>query len=318
MRAEQLSQRIGNVEEALLEEAANFPLPGQNGKRKWLRRAGAIAAALMLMAGSFSAGALVWAKEPETVTIVKEPEAVEVGDTGISLILPESWAGKYGVRTENLEDGGIIEVYHLGIWERFGKKNVEEYGDTLDIDVIFRVSAREGELPVDYNFGYWGARVLAVKDGVSYVLSRPGGAIGATDDEMWQELHDMSMGITEIKILLSDWLKENSYNSTNWKEGTVTVDLYDKNEFVKPFFCDEEHSKAIREIAQAQDYCLDLKSFYYDAWLSFGKTEYIVSLETGDIEKNGFGRAQLSEEDLAKLKALLEEAESTSISQPGG
>lgn len=307
MKAEQLSQRIGNVEEALLEEAARFPLAGQNGKRKWLRRAGAIAAALVLMAGSFSAGALVWAKEPETVTVVKEPETVVFGDTGISLILPDSWAGKYGVSEREWEGGYGIEIYQLA-----SRNESEKYGN----GAVVRLSCYEQEYSMEERFPY-GAHVIAIRDGFSYVLSQPSDVQCMGEDEVWDEYLAMEESVPQIKVLLSNWLQDNSINSTNWKEGTVTVDLYDKNEYIKRFFCDEEHSEAIREIAQAQDYSLELKSFYYDAWLSFGTEEYIVSLETGDIEKNGFGRAQLSEEDLAKLKALLEEAESTSISQPG-
>lgn len=332
MKAEQLIQRIGNVDECLIVEADRQPNRKKGKGCGALRKVLAFAVAAALMAGSFSAGAMVTKGGEKTIIkekiVVKEPETVEVGDTGISLILPESWAGKYGVRTENLKYDHIIEVYHLGVWEKYGKQNVEEYGDSLDIEVLFSVSAREGELPMDYNFGYW-ARILAVKDGVSYVLSRPGGTIGATDDEALLEWLAMREELPQIKILLSDWLKENSYNSTNWKEGTVTVSLFDKNEFTKQFFCDEEHSKAIRELLIAQEYTSDLELGYHytDARIAFSadvfnqgfpnKVKYLVNFETGIVELFYDACAQLSDEDLAKLKALLEEAENTSISQPG-
>lgn len=292
MKVEQLSQRIGNVEESMLEETACFPLPGRSRKAKWLRRAGAMAAALILMAASFSAGALVWAKEPKTVTVMKEPETVAVGDTGISLILPEDWAGKYGYK--ETESG--IEVYHLATREATGLGGV-----------LFRVRGVEGTLSMDHEYPFL-AHTIAVRDGVTYYFSQPSDMQYLDGSETEAEYLAMQGEIGKIKVLLSDWMQGNSVNGENWEEGTVTVTWLEEGAPVKEVFCGVEQSQTIRELVSGQNFCLEQISFPADVKLDFDGVEYYISLETGDIERAWDGtRAQLGKEDLVRLKAALEQ-----------
>ena len=107
MKSEQLSQRIGNIDDRLIEQAESVPDFGRARRIRSIRRAVTIAAAVALMVGSFAVGAYALNREPETI-YVEVPGATEivyvdtdldiikVGDSGISLIFPESWKDKYG------------------------------------------------------------------------------------------------------------------------------------------------------------------------------------------------------------------------------
>ena len=69
-----------------------------------LRRLLAAAVVLALMAISFTAGALAFSRE-----VPAEQEMIELPGIGLTLILPDSWKGRYGV--EMNEDGSACGVY---------------------------------------------------------------------------------------------------------------------------------------------------------------------------------------------------------------
>ena len=69
-----------------------------------LRRLLAAAVVLALMAISFTAGALAFSRE-----VPAEQEMIELPGIGLTLILPDSWKGRYGV--EMNEAGSVCGVY---------------------------------------------------------------------------------------------------------------------------------------------------------------------------------------------------------------
>lgn len=132
MNKEQLSQRIGNIDDQLVAEAEQSWRYGgrRPGRGGGLRRFAAIAAVLVLMACSFSAGAVAFAKET-VVEVPVERETVELEDIGISLILPDEWAGRYTVVE------GTFGPYNSPMWE-FCVKAVYESGSTDEMGNAFR------------------------------------------------------------------------------------------------------------------------------------------------------------------------------------
>lgn len=65
--------------------------------------------------------------------------------------------------------------------------------------------------------------------------------------------------IPQIKILLSDWLTDNSLNQTNWVKGTVYVQYLgeitpDGQDVVKTVVLDEAASTSISQIIKTQKY----------------------------------------------------------------
>lgn len=100
MNERQFADRIGNIDDRLVEEARYLRYRRGGGLRRFL--AAAVAAALM--AASFTVGALAFSRE-----VPAEQETIELPGIGLTLILPDSWKGRYGV--EMNEDGSVCGVY---------------------------------------------------------------------------------------------------------------------------------------------------------------------------------------------------------------
>ena len=93
MNEKQFSDRIGNVNDKLIRQAEQIPNYRRGHRRRSIRQLATIAAVIALMVCSFSVGALAFA---EKIYVEKSQESIDISDFGISLILPDEWAGKYG------------------------------------------------------------------------------------------------------------------------------------------------------------------------------------------------------------------------------
>jgi len=96
MTDKQLSGYIGEIEDRLVEQAEPVRNFMKERRKRNIGRLLAIAAVLVLMVGSFSAGALVFAKET-IVEIPVEQERVNLEEIGLTLLVPQEWRGKYEV-----------------------------------------------------------------------------------------------------------------------------------------------------------------------------------------------------------------------------
>ncbi len=117
MKKEQLSDHIGNMDDRLVQQAEHIPNYAQQHRRKAFKRFSAIAAVLALMVCSFTVGALAFAKETR-VEVPVEQERIEIDAIGLTLILPDSWKGKYALEQD--EDGTAYYVYNPAIREAMG------------------------------------------------------------------------------------------------------------------------------------------------------------------------------------------------------
>lgn len=120
MNKEQLSQRIGNMDNRLVAQAEHVPNYGRQRRSGLRRKIAGIAAVIVLMACSGAVGALAFSRE--TVTEVPaQQETVELAGIGVTVLLPDSWAGKYEV----VQDSFL--PYNSAMWE-FCAKSVYEDG----------------------------------------------------------------------------------------------------------------------------------------------------------------------------------------------
>lgn len=120
MNEEQLSQRIGNMDDRLVAQAEHVPNYGRQRRSGLRRKIAGIAAVIVLMACSGAVGALAFSRE--TVTEVPaQQETVELAGIGVTVLLPDSWAGKYEV----VQDSFL--PYNSAMWE-FCAKSVYEDG----------------------------------------------------------------------------------------------------------------------------------------------------------------------------------------------
>lgn len=133
MNGKQLSGRIGNIGDRLVSEAErNWKHGGHRRKQgRGSRRFAALAAVAALMACSFSAGAAASAKEI-VIEVPAEQETIEIEELGLTLILPDTWKGKYALeRTDN----GEYHVYGPAIREAMGGSS----GEPLSGGMLFSI-----------------------------------------------------------------------------------------------------------------------------------------------------------------------------------
>jgi hypothetical protein len=297
MKPRQFSERIGNIHDELIEQARSAPNYERRRNRRKLRGFVAAAAAIALMATSFAVGALAFQLEPEPV---REPETIVIGDSGITLILPDEWAGKYGAETS--ADGGTITVYHLG---------TREDADSAykGAGVLFRIVRGDELLPIDYVYPVPGYTIASTADTTYSLLMASDVQYDQFNPVTSKEYLELSNSVGKIQILLTDWLTKNSTNVSNWVSGTVYVYFLDGSYGApeRTVVCDGTQSKRIGELIGAQDYRFEGKSFPADIWITMNGEEYYLNSQTGEI-LNAAGypySAVMPAEDLSEFLEIL-------------
>ena len=174
----------------------------------------------------------------------------DAGDTpglDLTVTLPADWAGRYGVETA----GRRLRIYSQASRDAMG------FGGWLCC-----IHVEPGFYPLDYdNFSWSNApvRVLAATENYTVLLNSVGGQqyTKKTEDE-WR---DMWGQLGEVRVTLSNWLAQNSWNETNWAEGTVTLyqrdmsphDPAQARKITRIIVCDPETSRTIREIVEGRE-----------------------------------------------------------------
>lgn len=281
MKATQFSQHIGNVADQLIEEAAFVPNYGQQHRRRSIRQTILVAAMIAMMTCSFLIGALAFSKNTGL-------EAVAVGDSGISIIFPESWEDKYGY--EITEDG--MEVYHLATRKQWGEAGC-----------LFRIVCFDGTYPMDYAFAMPG-RVIATTTTKTYAILFPSDVQYPVDQpEIAEEYMELSNTTNEVQIVLTDWMRADSTNQSNWVAGTVYIHVLDENMVtVDTIVCGKADSEAIGQLLQAKTYTQNLYPSAYHFEILYDGGYYLLDAENRYLI-NGEGSlgTVLTEEELSVI-----------------
>jgi len=203
MKREQLSNRIGNIEDRLVEQAENAPNFGRQRRNHSLRRMVSIAAVLVLMVASFATGAIALAKET-IVYVEKEQEIIAIDNFGISVILPDDWAGKYGYEIT----GNNLAVYLLAQRE-------DRESEWKDEGYLFWIDCLDEVYPLDYIYPEPGYTIATTATN-TYRLRRASDIqYDFRNPAIAEKYVAMSDSIGDIQILLTDWLKNISTNAGN-------------------------------------------------------------------------------------------------------
>ena len=291
MKAMELARRIGNIDDELVRQGERRPeSDAGGGRRKGIRRILSVAVVAALMVCSFALGAFA---------MNGEPEMIEIEDAGITLILPDSWKGKYTCEYE----GDRVIVYQTATHESDG----EWSGGGL----LFVVDETDRPLPMDYEFPMPGY-VLASTGGVTYFLTLASDVqYDPQDEKRAEEYRRMYDEIGDIRILLSDWMKENSINETNWEEGTVYAELLNAQDgtLKESVICESEASGIISEILENQNYDMESAEMISpaDMIIMLDGMKYYLDTRSGKLEKErGELRGTiLSGEDLQQILYLV-------------
>ena len=298
MNEKQFSDRIGNVNDKLVRQAEQTPNYGREHRKRHIRQLVAIAAVIALMVCSFSVGALAFAKK---IYIEKDQETIKISDFGISLILPDEWAGKYGY--DILADGNT-RVYSLAAQE-----NETNDGTNLK-GTLFWVECIDGQFPMDFSYAQPGYTIAATDTHTYRLVLASDVQYDSGDAKIADEYLSLYDSIPQIKILLSDWLTDNSLNQTNWVKGTVYVKYLgemtsDGQDVVKTVVLDEATSKSISQIIKTQEYDIEDASFPIDLVFIIDGQSYHMNSQSGQIFGISGVSAVLSEEDLQEVLLLI-------------
>lgn len=204
MNEKQFSDRIGNVNDKLVQQAEQTPNYGREHRKRGIRQLVAIAATIALMVCSFTVGALTFAKET-IVEVPVEQETITIEEIGLTLILPDSWKGKYAFEQDN--DFKEYHVYNPAIREAMG-------GDSetlLSGGMLFYLKLWDEQLTKEQvdaggEWDYAGCRyVMTTKNG-TYLLYY------ASDLQFTQETMDeyrqMESEISDIRFVVDNALTE--------------------------------------------------------------------------------------------------------------
>ena len=211
MNEKQFSDRIGNVNDKLIRQAEQMPNYRRRHQRRSNRQFVTIAAVIALMVCSFSVGALAFS---EKIYVEKNQEIIDISDFGISLILPDEWSGKYGY---DILDDGDIKVYSLAAREEETDNGTNLKGS------LFWVECIDGQFPMDFSYAQPGYTIATTATHTFRLVLASDVQYDSGNAKIADEYLSLYDSIPQIKILLSDWLTDNSLNQTNWVKGTVYV-----------------------------------------------------------------------------------------------
>lgn len=210
MNEKQFSDRIGNVNDKLIQQAEQTPSYGREHRKRSIRQLAAIAATVALMACSFTAGALGFAKET-IVEVPEKQEVVELADIGVTMILPESWEGKYEV----VED--IFVPYQSAMWE-FCVKSVYDAKTPADgaDDLFYRGTLLTVFQCADYSMSTEefeetglsgiGRYLFATKDATYAVIYASDVQVDPKNAELTEEWNFMEQATKEIRFVIANVL----------------------------------------------------------------------------------------------------------------
>lgn len=262
MKVQDLAQFINDIDDRLIMEAEQPPRSKsirQRGKaRRWL----SAVAVLLLMLGSFTGGAFAYGDEMEMITLP---------GNSMSLVLPEDWEGKYGYEVQ----GNDLFVY---------LHSVREDEEWSSAGHLFSIQCVEGTYPLDYQMSAAPQKVIASCGGMTYFFTWPSDVqYNPHNEAVAQEYIAMSQQIKDIRILLSDWMQENSINDANWQEGTVYVNLLSQNKVTDTIICNSEASALLREVVLSKERTQELGSFTSDMELLLDGESWFLNSSSGQI-----------------------------------
>lgn len=193
MNERQLADRIGNIDDRMIEEAKYRRYKRGGGFRRLL----AAAAVLALMAVSFTAGALAFSRE-----VPVGQETIELPSAGLKLILPDGWRSLY--RVEPDEDALGCNVYVRPIYEQEGEwsKAGLLFGVRKEYD---RPLTRE-EIDALTPASNW--HFFSTPD-ATYMITYPGDVQwNVNDSEQEQLYHRMQGEVSQIRFLVDGVLSD--------------------------------------------------------------------------------------------------------------
>lgn len=198
MNKKQFSEHIGNIDDRLIKQAENIPNYAVQRRNNRIRQFLATAAVFVLMFSSFSAGAIVFAREI-IVEVPAEQETLELEGVDLTLILPEHWKGQYAVE----KNGTNFVVYNPQM-----KEAVSDGTDILDGGVLFTIVCYEESMTeeqfIENGLDFTAYRYLLATSDKTYILHYASDVQYDPSDPKQEKLYqEMMSEIGDIQIVLN-------------------------------------------------------------------------------------------------------------------
>lgn len=210
MNRKQLADRIGNIDDRLVQQAEDIPNYARlRRERRWKRAAG-IAAVIVLMVCSGVVGALAFSRETVTEVPVEQEQAA-LREIGVTLLLPDSWKGRYEVVE------GTFAPYGTTMWEFCvrsvyeAKTPIEGAGGSFYRGTLFTVFqcadySMSAEEFAQEGLAGIGQYLFATQDATYAVLYAGDIQFDPADAEQQQAWYSMAQTAKDIRFVLSDML----------------------------------------------------------------------------------------------------------------
>ena len=196
MNERQFADRVGNIDDQLVEEARHTRRRKEGGFRRALTTV--VAAALMVV--SFTVGALAFSRE-----VPIEQETVELSGTDLTLIMPDQWKGRY-----TLEKSGesTYSCYSNLIWE-------EGHREGIDLGMLFYITLWPEQLTEEQvvnNDGEWNYAscryIMTTKEGTYLLYYASDVQWDPSDPEQEEEYGQMEMEVGQIRFVVDNVLTD--------------------------------------------------------------------------------------------------------------
>ncbi len=199
MNGRELADRIGNMDGYLIQQAENLPDYGARHRKKWAVRIASGVAVLALAVGSFTAGAVVFAKEA-----VVEQEMVTLEEIGLTLLLPDTWKGNYSVEVGEMEGGYLYTFYDNTIHGQGGEWT--ESGALFFIGTYGDMPMTEAEMDAEHHHAYAYEYLFSTRTTNYIMVSVSDMQYDPGDSAMASHYETLVQSIPDIRFVLDDVL----------------------------------------------------------------------------------------------------------------
>lgn len=205
MKREQFAERIGNIDDRLIQEAGEFGNYKNRGEKNLVHRLLAMAAVIALMVFSGAVGAVAFSQET-ILEVPVEQETVVLEEIGLTLIFPDSWKGRYEV----IED--TFAPYNSPMWEICvksvydAKTPTEEFEDILYRGTLFYVfqcsdhSMSAEEFESESGIAGIGRYLFSTESATYAIMYTTDVQVDPKNLEQREEFHFMEQTISDIQV----------------------------------------------------------------------------------------------------------------------
>lgn len=203
MNKEQLAERIGNIDDRLIQETGQTQNPRRRKGNDIFHRLMAVAAVMALMVCSGAVGAVAFAQEI-VVEVPVQQETVTFDDIGVTLILPDSWKGHYEVVE------GVYGQLETPMWDICSKLAYDapeaadgtDYTGTLFSVIRYAEYSMSAEEFAEEGIAGIGRYLFSTEDATYALMYTTDVQVDLDDPAQSEEFNSLEQTIRDIQIVL--------------------------------------------------------------------------------------------------------------------